>query len=329
MIQIALCTDDNYVMPTGVLINSIETTNKNESIKYNIVSEHLTEESKDKLKNCLNNPNSSIEFYFINKDMLKDCPVRIGDHITLATYYRILFPTIFSEEISKILYLDGDMLCVDSITDLWNEDITNYSSGVVIDIYANDIRRQNRLDLPLDYEFFNAGMMLINLDYWRKNDIQNQTLKYISENQEACIAHDQDGLNKTLCGTTKILNPKYNLQLDFWQNPKKLLVQKKHFNTIEEATKNPCILHFTGSEKPWHKECLYPLKNLWVKFLNLTQWKGLKLTNKYKGKRLLKYHLRNFLEKIGFVECQNPYKNIDVKDLEDIIQKKFMNEIAN
>ena len=61
MIQIALCTDDNYIMPTGVLINSIETTNKNESIKYNIVSEHLTEESKDKLKNCLNNPNSSIE----------------------------------------------------------------------------------------------------------------------------------------------------------------------------------------------------------------------------------------------------------------------------
>ena len=66
MMQIALCTDDNYIMPTGVLINSIETTNKNESIKYNIVSEHLTEESKYKLKNCLNNPNSSIEFYFIN-----------------------------------------------------------------------------------------------------------------------------------------------------------------------------------------------------------------------------------------------------------------------
>lgn len=323
MIEIALCTDNNYVIPTGVLIHSIEKTNKAEHIHYNIVTEHLSEESKNNLKDCLSNENSTISFYFVNKDILKNCPVRSGDHITIATYYRILFPTIFPKSISKILYLDGDMICVNSINELWNEDISNYSSGVVIDVYSSDIRRQNRLDLPLANEYFNAGMMLINLDYWREYDIQNKTLQYIFENQDVCIAHDQDGLNKTLSNTIKLLNPRFNLQLDFWKSTEALFIHRKHFEGIKHAIKNPCILHFTGSEKPWHKECVYPLKDLWFYFLKGTKWQKLKKTNKYHGKKLLKYKLRTILEKINFIDNKNPYKDIDTTDMEKVLIERI------
>lgn len=319
MMEIVFCTDDNYIMPTGVLITSIEQTNKGTPVHYNVVSEKLTESSKKKLQNCLKNQTSSISFYSVDKNLLADCPVRTGDHITLATYFRILFPAIFPENVSKILYLDGDMLCLNSLKKLWETDISYFSAGVTIDIYASDIRRLNRLDLPLSYEYFNAGMMLINLDWWRKNNIQQKTLEYIYKNPDSCIAHDQDALNKTLCETVKYVSPEFNFQFDFWLEPEKLLVQKKHFNEITQSSKIPCILHFTGKEKPWHKECVYPLKNLWTFFKNQTEWKKNKKTHAYNLKSVLKHKLRTVCERIGLVQSQNQYRNIDVSELENDI----------
>lgn len=316
MIEIALCTDKNYIIPTGVLIHSIEKTNKNADIHYNIIAEQLDESEQNSLKECISNKTSSISFYFIDRNIFKDCPIRKGDYITLASYFRILFPSIFKPEVSKILYLDGDMICLDSINSLWNKDISDYSAGVVIDIYSSDIRRINRLSLDIQNEYFNAGMMLINLDWWRKNNVQNKALKFISENPDTCVAHDQDALNKVLEGTVKFLEPKYNLLLDFWKKDNTLFVQKKHFSQIAQAKKFPVIVHFSGAEKPWHKECVYPLRNLWDYFLNETQWKGLKKVNKHTGKKRIKLLLRSFLESIKFLESKNPYKTIDVSDIE-------------
>ena len=60
MLEIVLCTDENYVMPTSVLMTSIGLTNPDLSIHYNIVSTKLGQEFKDKLSRHLGNKNSSI-----------------------------------------------------------------------------------------------------------------------------------------------------------------------------------------------------------------------------------------------------------------------------
>lgn len=312
MMQLVFSTDDNYIMPTGILIYSIEKNNPTSTINYNVIGSHLSTKSKNMLQACLINKTSTITFYEINEDLLKKCPIRLKDHVTLPAYYRILFQSIFPNSIQKILYIDGDTLCLSNIEELWNTNIDNYSAGVIIDVYSSDIRRINRLDLQQNTEYFNTGLMLINLSYWRENDIQNKTLKFINDFPEKCIAHDQDALNKTLENTVLYLHPKYNLQLDFWLPPEKLFIKKEHYNKIKESCLKPCILHFTGNEKPWHIECIYPLKDLWTHYKNQTQWKKLKKVHKYKGKRLLKYYLRLFLEKIKFLEKQNPYKNLDI-----------------
>lgn len=324
MIQIAFCTDDNYIIPTGVLIHSIELIHRDLEINYYVISQSLSEKSKDSLRNCLIKSNSNINFIFVNSDILSSCPVRLGDHITLAAYYKILFPTVLPHNLDKILYLDCDILCTDSLLELWNTDISNYSAGVVIDIYGSDIRRLNRLDLPFKHQYFNSGVMLINLDYWRKHNLQNLTLQYIENNIEKCIAHDQDALNKILSDTSLYLHPRYNFQLDFWQNPQNLLIDKSNFNLIEEGKKSPALLHFIGLEKPWHKECIYPMSKLWFLIISKTSL-PYKITRRYKGKRLLKHILRNLLTKVNFVEDLNIYKNIDTSKLFKKIKNKYEN----
>ena len=79
---------------------------------------------------------------------------------------------------------------------LWNIDIANNSVGAVPDITLTyDIRSYNRLDYEMELGYFNSGVLLINLDYWRKNSLSTIILEYINENVEKLKFHDQDALN--------------------------------------------------------------------------------------------------------------------------------------
>lgn len=309
MIDIVLCTDEKYVITTGVLIKSITSTNKSEIINFHIVTEYLSEKSKKQLQGCA--LSQSFFWYTVDSNLLKNCPVRVHDHITLATYYRIFFPTILPSTLSKVLYIDGDITCIDSIKDLFDTDLENFAAGVVPDIYNDDIRRYNRLDLKISSGYFNAGVMLINLDYWRQNDIQNITMEFITEHNSQCIAHDQDALNVTLSGKTTYLDPRYNMQLEFWGKTDNLFIDKKYFPDIEKARNNPCLLHYTGAEKPWHYECKYPLRSIWWFFLNQTQWKGLRKQHNLTGKKRFVFSLKNIFSKLNLCESNFIYDTND------------------
>ena len=103
MIEIVLCTDDNYVMPTAVLMTSIAASNPDEQIHYNIISAGLSQAAQDTLSRNLVNPSFGISFYTIDESYLKDCPIRRGEHVSIATYFRLLLPTILPKEIGKVL----------------------------------------------------------------------------------------------------------------------------------------------------------------------------------------------------------------------------------
>ena len=66
MIEIVLCTDDNYVMPTSVLINSICITNPELKIHYNIVTAGLSDSARKMLSENLKGKNGSMDFYTVN-----------------------------------------------------------------------------------------------------------------------------------------------------------------------------------------------------------------------------------------------------------------------
>mgnify|MGYP002526472664 FL=1 len=103
MVEIVLCTDENYVMPTSVLMTSIGLTNPNLEIHYNIVSTKLDQKFKDQLSRHLGNANSSISFYSLDESCLKDCPIRPGEHVSLATYIRLFLPSILPQDLDKVL----------------------------------------------------------------------------------------------------------------------------------------------------------------------------------------------------------------------------------
>lgn len=323
MIEIVLCTDDNYVMPTAVLMTSIAASNPEEQVHYNIISAGLSQKSKDALSRHLVNPSFGISFYTIDESYLKDCPIRRGEHVSIATYFRLLLPTILPKEIDKVLYMDGDIICLDSIKELWETPLENFSAAAAPDMRCNDIRVLNRLSFKRTDDYFNAGVMLINLDWWRKNDIQNKSIKFISENRNICQFHDQDALNVVLHGTIQTLSIRFNLQEHFFEPFENQFIDRAYLKDMEEAKVNAALIHYTGFKKPWHRECVNPLKSIWRHFYKKTEWKNKKLAYRYTGFRHIKYEIRTLFDNFGLIKSRNLYKGLDLSHIEQELFKKI------
>lgn len=267
--------DDRFVQPCAVLMTSIFENNKHEKIKFHVVTQGLKTENVETLAAIAESYNQILIIDIIDSNILSKCPIKTKDHVSLATYNRLLIPEILSEDEDKCLYLDGDMIVDGDISELYNTDLNNKAAGVVVDQSANDIRHFNRLNYSYEKKYFNAGMMLINLNVWRRLDLTNKLFEYIESNNSNLLFHDQDALNFVLKDLTIYLPLKYNVQFSFFfKNP---MISRQYWEEMYKATLSPVIIHYTNKIKPWHKNCIHPYRHIFLKYMALTKWKDYSL----------------------------------------------------
>ena len=115
-----------------------------------------------------------------------------------------------------------------------------------------------RLDFDSAYGYFNAGVLLINLSYWREHKLSRVFLNYISEKNSKIIAHDQDVLNAILHDKCVHLPYKWNVEEGFYHY---WFIKKNHFDKkLCHVLRTPGILHYTWKPKPWNAECKHPFR---------------------------------------------------------------------
>ncbi|KAA6343901.1 General stress protein A [termite gut metagenome] len=289
--------DNNYVQHCGVLMASVFENDKEEEITFHILTDGLTQKNQVLLEQVASSYKQQIQIYHINKSIFQDCPIRKGDHVSLAAYFRILIPSVLPNSLHKILYLDCDIIVRKNIKELWDYNILDKPMGAVYDMCAENIRTYNRLCYNRELGYFNSGVLLINLDYWRNNNISNKLLRYINQYPERIELWDQDALNGVLIKGIVRLPLKYNMQDDFYR--RKSMLKSEFLEEIKDDLKDPVILHFTGSCKPWFKEGFHPLKDEYLKYLILTPWKKYKRT--FPPTADFKYILKYYLLKLGLL----------------------------
>lgn len=308
--DIVICTDNNYVMPSGVLFCSICENNRQENITFHVIADQsFSDENRRALLNIIKKYKKKICFYSIDSSILASFPIGQKDqpiHITLAAYYRLYLAELLPKNLNKVLYLDGDIIVRGNLSDLWETDIKNYAVGVIPDQKEGLINSYNRLKYPQRLGYFNSGVLLINLDYWRKNNILNDFLSYVKVNYQSLKYHDQDILNFIFRNQKLRLPIKYNLQNEMlFKEPN---ISWKYEDELNEAIQNPIILHFTSRLKPWNRGCDHPYKNQFFKYQKLTQWKDIPLQPN-KNKPTKKEIIKNILQKTGILSMpKNPYK---------------------
>ena len=131
MMNICFATDDNYVKPTAIAIMTVLLTNKDEEISIYILAQSLLEHNKNILCNVVQkySPKSKIKFCFLTDDIVSQfsSTIKESDHVSIATYFRLYIPSLIPKDIDRILYLDGDIICADSLRPLYETDLKDCS----------------------------------------------------------------------------------------------------------------------------------------------------------------------------------------------------------
>lgn len=297
--HIVCCTDHNFIMQSGTMMKSVSFNNPNTDISFHVViDESVSQNDRSLLLQVINQEHCKLYFHVFDPKVLKKYP-RIGiygTHVSKATYYRLFLTTILPEDVDKVLYLDGDIIVRHPLAKLWNTDLTQYAVAAVMDSDAEDILKYNQLRYSPSYGYFNAGVLLINLKYWREHHSLDAFMDIIINHPERIRFHDQDVLNIAFHDNKLDLPLTYNVQTSFMFPPTDIRIDYyKYEKALIEAIKDPVVLHFSFIPKPWTKECRHPYKQDFFKYLALTPWKS------YKVKTGLDKHmrLRKLLERLG------------------------------
>jgi lipopolysaccharide biosynthesis glycosyltransferase len=269
-IHIVSASDDTFAIPLGVMLTSLfENSSSRELITVHILDGGISSINREKILHIAEKYHSTIRFLMVNGEKFKNFAT-IG-HLNWIAYFRLEIPDILDIAITKVLYLDCDLIIKDDIARLWAIDISSYHLAAVVDegiesgIVFPDIK--TRLGIPAGCQVFNSGVMVMNLSLWRRDFTHRKTIDFIAKNPDKIRLADQDALNA-------FLYDKW-LPLPVWwnqQTPLHLVTDPCGEPEFVGTLENPGIIHYTGSDKPWHYADNHPRKKEYRHYLAMTEW---------------------------------------------------------
>lgn len=269
--NILTCTDSHFVIPTGIMLYSVCKNNVGEELNfYLIVDATVTDAQKQSIENEIKKfEKTTIHFFKVDIKEIEEYLVVVAPNFPKSIYYRLLMADILPKNLDKIIYLDGDIIVRHSLKDLWNTDISSYSLGAVVN-QTNGKKFWERLKYPREKGYFNSGVLLVNIKYWRENCLSDKFIDYLKHNSDTLVNPDQDVLNYVLQDSKVLLPERYNVQ-EFFYRVDREIVDCENSAEIERSLHDPYILHYTAV-KPWFYYCSHPLKHIYYQYKTETQW---------------------------------------------------------
>jgi len=276
-INILIGSDINYAPYYGVMLTSLFMNNKESEFDvYLLTDSSWTDKETKKFEKLCGQYRSRFIVKVVDEDVIRKFPLNPAHHATRPTYYRLMASKLLPDTVDKIIYLDGDMIVNGSLSDLWKEQIEGYAIAGVTDSLAFDEETYTRLGFDPKYSYFNAGLELISLKYWREHNISELTVNYVAENIDRLLFLDQDVANTLLADRKKILPTKYNFQTMYLTHYFSKNFTNEFFQDVLCTAQNPVIIHYCGGVKPWqYRYWGLPYLKEWNDAYKASLWKGI------------------------------------------------------
>lgn len=240
IIPIFYACDDNFIKYTIVSIHSM-ISNASKDHKYHIYILHtgVSPEMESKVTE-LSTENFEISFEDVTDylhSISDKLPIR--DYYSKTTYYRLFIAEMFPEY-DKAIYIDSDTVVQGDISKFYHTDIGDAYLGacheqamVQVDEYGTYVEKVIGISR---YNFFNAGIILINCDQFRVRFVLDKFIQYL-HTYDFVVTQDEDYLNLICKDHVYWIDNRWNTEI-FGNIP----------YPIEEAN----ILHYIMTSKPWH-----------------------------------------------------------------------------
>lgn len=303
--------NDNYAPWVSVLLSSILANNEQLSFDVYVISIDISSHNIEKLTRQLESTGNKLHIIRIDSQLRRKLET-ITNHSTsgLNVNYnlRLALDSALPADLDNILYLDTDMIVNGSLKELDNYIFKpNIGAAVVQDVFRlNDYQR-----LSFSHEadrYFNSGMLLINLHFWRAHEVGKRCLEYLASHPNSPMP-DQDALNTVLRGQVDYIHPKYNYLTLFGARDVELRkrVTPLQLTQIREVAGTPIIIHFVNVNKPWFRSLKIPFKDIWRKYYQMSPYSSKVLWWRGGVKGLLRNTVTGIFGGIGMKKFRSIY----------------------
>ncbi len=271
-----MATDNNYVGQVAVALASLVETNRDVPVVVHLLLNNVAPSGVESLRHQLRGSSVTLATYDI-RDFEKRFPVKVKTTIVPVTAYaRMFLQDILPKTVSSVLYVDCDVLFAEDIRRFWNEGPGNHSVLGVLDTPGAEAK--TGIGLEKDAPYINSGVLLINLDYWRANDMRSRFVDYLVEH-DGLVVHNDQGVINAVCADSKgIVGPEYNFQSTYYSHSYKYLARTQtpcySREELDAGRCNPVIVHLTEGflGRPWRQNSKHPLTGLYLKYKAQTAW---------------------------------------------------------
>lgn len=243
-IHIALTFDDSYWAPAFATIRSIcVSTHRAADIVFHLCHTPITHDHRTDLLAIEKEFGSALHFYDLSeipqfRELVGRVPKnkRLGD----IPYARFVMDRFLPAGVKRLIYLDCDMMVLSPIEALWDADLEGHTFAAVPDAWGkllaagNDLRGRGRILNPAD-PYFNAGLLVIDMERWRAADVAERLEVLINDGTAEKLSISQNVLNLIFRNQWRALESGWNVT-----SPKP-----------EHERIGAHLMHYTGYEKPW------------------------------------------------------------------------------
>jgi len=249
--NILVTLNANYISPLKVMLKSLFFNNEGETFVIYVMHAGLKNEDLADLNAFIERHGGGMGNIMVGESCFADAPVHL--YYTKEMYFRLLAYQLLPREMDRVLYLDPDILVLNSIKELYETDLSGYLYAAACHSVIA-IKKINKIRLyPYEINnYYNSGVLLMNLARLRQESDEQIIYRFVEKNRIKLVMPDQDILNALYAKQIRNLDEKlYNYDARYYNYYK---LTSNGFYDMDRVINQTVILHFCGKRKPWQKK---------------------------------------------------------------------------
>lgn len=266
--ELLVTVDKNYIPPLQVMLTSLYMNNPGEDVELYLLHSKLQEKELEPLEKQCGRLGYKFFPVKIEDSWFSQAPVT--KQYPREMYYRLLAPCFLPQKLHRTLYLDPDILVINSLRPLWETDMKGRLFAAAAHTGKTNLANNiNQVRLGTTNKYFNSGVLLINLDQGRKEILPEEIFQYAGEHAKELLLPDQDILNAVFGSRTLELDD-YLWNYDA-RNYSTYLLRSGGVCDMDWVMGNTGILHFCGKTKPWQAGYIHRFGILYKHYMQINR----------------------------------------------------------
>lgn len=242
---VGCATDHGFVGPTCAMLSSLDDNGELYGATVIVADFGLDRDDRGLIRTAAGQLGERMEFLPLNRAS-REIVALPRYNFPLPLIGRLVIPREIKERNARLLMLDSDMVVNRSLKPLFEINMRGFPLGAVHDSIAS----REHYGRPRNDHYFNAGMMLIDVDRFNADDIGAEAMRVLASFDPPPMWLDQDALNQVCRGKWLGLDRRWN----FFHAGDQRAFDLQDYKRAD-------IVHFSG-EKPWNGHP-HPAKGLW------------------------------------------------------------------